>query len=180
MCMPTLARDDYDGSIHAQVDRARAANLGDVGLPATGWRSLVDRAGEEHFVQLRFNMGPADYWPDDWSHVARDARDARDPPCAPAMTRSCRGAGTAGAPLNWSARSASGSGRRPTRDRQRHRGDDRPPVEADPRCRRARRPRRQRHRPGTSRRRGDRIGGAGGGRSVKQSVDCYCLLYDGA
>jgi hypothetical protein len=33
MPMPTLARDDYDGSIHAQVDRARAADLGDVGLP---------------------------------------------------------------------------------------------------------------------------------------------------
>jgi hypothetical protein len=33
MPMPTLTRDDYDGSIHAQVDRARAADLGDVGLP---------------------------------------------------------------------------------------------------------------------------------------------------
>jgi hypothetical protein len=33
MPMPTLARDDYEGSIHAQVDRARVADLGDVGLP---------------------------------------------------------------------------------------------------------------------------------------------------
>ena len=97
----------------------------------------------------------------------------------PAGTQSCRGAGTAGAaPPTWSARSASGSGRRPTRDRQRHRGDDRAPVEVDPRRHRARRPRRQRHRPGTPRRRGNRIGDTGGRQFVKQSVDCYRLLYD--
>jgi hypothetical protein len=34
--MPTPTRDDYDGSIHAQVERARAADLGDVGLPGHG------------------------------------------------------------------------------------------------------------------------------------------------
>jgi hypothetical protein len=42
--MPSLARDDYEGSIHAQVDRARAADLGDVGLP--GHRvAVADRQG---------------------------------------------------------------------------------------------------------------------------------------
>jgi hypothetical protein len=32
---------------------------------ATGWRSLVDRAAEEHFALPRYNLGPADYWPGD-------------------------------------------------------------------------------------------------------------------
>src|SRR6185503_1742512 len=97
----------------------------------------------------------------------------------PAGTRSCRGAGTAGAVARtWSAGSASGGGRRPTRDRQRHRGDDRPPVAADPRRHRARRPRRQCRRPGTPRRRGYRIGGPDGSQSVKQSVNYHRLLYD--
>ena len=88
--------------------------------------------------------------------------------------QSCRGAATAGAGSpTWSARSASDSGRRPTFDRQRRRGDDRPPVEADPRRHRARRPRRQRHRPGTPRRRGYRIGGPDGRQSVTQSVSLF-------
>jgi len=43
---------------------------------------------------------------------------------------SCRGAGTVGAAApTWSAESASGSGLRPTRDRQRHRGDDRAGID---------------------------------------------------
>ena len=45
-------------------------------------------------MQLRYSMGPADYWPDDWSRVARDSHD---PPCAhchdPVMSRRRDGRG---------------------------------------------------------------------------------------
>ena len=89
--MPTLARDDYDGSIHAQVDRARAANLGDVGLPGPrvavagrqGGRGALRAAEVQHGAGS--TTGPTD-----WSRVARDSLIINDPPCAhchdPVMT----------------------------------------------------------------------------------------------
>jgi hypothetical protein len=47
---------------------------------------LVDGAGQEHFALLRYNMGPAHYWPGDWSRVAptscRDLRPRRSPATA--------------------------------------------------------------------------------------------------
>jgi hypothetical protein len=54
---------DADAFLQLEVKRY-------LGWPGHGWRSLVDRAGEEHFALLRYNKGPADYWPGDWSRVA--------------------------------------------------------------------------------------------------------------
>ena len=48
----TTARSTPRSSAPARRTSATSA------CPATGWRSLVDRAAEEHFALLRYNMGP--------------------------------------------------------------------------------------------------------------------------
>jgi hypothetical protein len=95
--MPTLTRNDFDGSIHAQVDRARAADLGDVGLPGHRVAVAGRQGGRGALRAAEVHHGPADDRPGDWSRVAphelpgltapaqpgdRLARPARGPPAA--------------------------------------------------------------------------------------------------
>ena len=52
------------------IDRARGVDLGDAGLPGYCAAVTVGADGEEHLALLRYNAGPADYWPEDWSLIA--------------------------------------------------------------------------------------------------------------
>ena len=72
----TTARSTPRSSAPARRTSATSA------CPATGWRSLVDRAAEEHFALLRYNMGPG--------RVLARRLEPRRPPRAAGSRRAAR------------------------------------------------------------------------------------------
>ena len=64
MSAPTL-HDDPD-----PIDRSRACDLADAGLPGHCAAVVLGADGVEHLAVLRYHAGEADYRPQDWSLVA--------------------------------------------------------------------------------------------------------------
>ena len=72
MTAPTLIPDDYPDP----VNRARGIDLAGAGLPGYCPAVTIGADRQEHLALLRYNAGPADYWPRDWSLIARTSWSA--------------------------------------------------------------------------------------------------------
>lgn len=60
-----LTTPDFD-----PTDQSRACDLASAGLPDYCATVVVTADGEERFILAKYDAGPADYWPIDWSRVA--------------------------------------------------------------------------------------------------------------